>query len=158
MANRHGNAQIHIKMRKFRSYLFNPTWRPPLSHQTKTSPNLLTQISQPNSEGSTAAPTTIKCSLKGGYPATAATCTGRSAISGLGEAASTSTLKNSQLDYALVAITEGYDKIKALPRHTGSPPDKDESTGAAGAAGAEATFAPQWVIGGLAAAVGFLVP
>ena len=99
---------------------------------------------------------TINCDLRGGTRATAATCTGRSVIDGLGTVAWTSTLASTQLSYAPVTITAGAIKLQ-----TATEKSEQTSTSSTGAASvATGAFDVRWAAGavvlGVAGVVGVL--
>lgn len=59
--------------------------------------------------------------------ATSAVCTNSSAISGLGEMGSTSTLASTEINYFPVTITAGYEKLIAAATMTSSPSSTSSS-------------------------------
>ena len=105
-------------------------------------------------------PATVNCNLEGRPYATAATCTGRSAISGLGNVASTSTLASSQISYASVPITAGAAKLTAVPEPLGGAGDmgKHRGGGSRSASGGAARERPdaRWILGGAVAGIAVL--
>ncbi|KAK5171452.1 uncharacterized protein LTR77_004597 [Saxophila tyrrhenica] len=109
-------------------------------------------------EGATtnAAPATINCALSGSPSVTAATCIGRSAIAGLGEFASTSTLAYSQILYATLAVTAGREKLEGVREGEGRAGGSSSSEGVGARATAGLGGGMRWVAGaalGVAAAV-----
>ena len=82
------------------------------------------------SEGTAGNGQTVECLLEGGTRATAATCTGTSAIPGLGTEMWTSTLASTQISYAPITITAGAEKLTTVPKRIGG--SDGNSTRAAG--------------------------
>ncbi|KAK3055313.1 hypothetical protein LTR09_003866 [Extremus antarcticus] len=106
-------------------------------------------------EGTTgASPATINCALSSSSPfITAATCTGRSAISGLGDVMTTSTLEPSQLMYATVTVTAGVEKLERVDEGNGG---NGGGSSTSSGMGARATAGLGWAVGGVVGMMGLV--
>ncbi|GAB7361405.1 hypothetical protein MBLNU230_g1461t1 [Neophaeotheca triangularis] len=94
-----------------------------------------TTLTPPPAESSDPALATVNCSFAGASsepsfkPASRAVCTGRSAIHGLGNVASTTTLASTQIEYVPVTVTAGLEKVAAMSAGAGGGGEEGEGEG-----------------------------